>query len=255
MKFLSLSERGEDGVRELCWERRSLLPLSAAALVAASIRERLQGALGAVEVRLFAPRIPDDSGWRVLRAGARIDGLSGPLGVAAFITRPEELRSLVGLAFGATIPASRALSVVEAEVFERFLRLIAPALAPLCGPTSAPLEAMGERSFSSYFELLVEGGACGRLGVALEREPQPGAPHAAPIERIGEIELTLSARAECAELRAAEIAAWVPGAFVPLRRGEIALLADGEPLARGELGVRNNHFAVAIDRGVTASSD
>ena len=255
MKFLSFSARDEAGMRELRWERRSLLPLSAAALVAASVRERLQSAIGAVDVRLFAPRIPDDDGWLVLRAGARTDGLCGPLGVAAFITRPEELRSLVGLAFGVTIPASRALSAVEAEVFERFLRLIAPALAPLCGPTSAPLEAMGERRFSSYFELLVEGGACGRLGVALESEPQPGTAHAAPIERIGEIELALAARAECAELRTAEIAAWAPGAFVPLRRREITLLANGEALARGELGVRNNHYAVAIGRGATTSSD
>ena len=255
MRFLAFSERDATGLRALRWERRSLLPLSAAALVAANVRERLQGALGAVEVRLFAPRIPDDEGWLVLRAGARIDGLCGPLGAAAFLIRPDEVRSLVGLAFGVTIPANRALSAVEAEVFERFLRLIAPALAPLCGPTSAPLEAMGERCFRSYFELLVEGGACGRLGVALESEPQPGTPHAAPIERIGDVELALTARAECAHLRAAEIAAWAPGAVVPLRRREIALLADGEALASGELGVRNNHFAVAIGRGAITTSD
>lgn len=255
MRFLSFPERTEETVREMQWEQRSLVPLSAAALVAANVRERLQGALGSVEVRLFAPRIPDEVGWTALRAGARIDGVRGPLGVAAFVTRPEELRSLVGLAFGVAIPGGRALSVVEKQVFERFLRLIAPALAPLCGGGGAAPEAMGDRRFSSYFELLVEGGACGRLGVALESEPQPGAPHAAPIERIAHIELALHARAECAQMRAGEIAAWAPGALVPLRRGEITLVADGEALARGELGVRNHHFAVAIARGATTSND
>ncbi|MDH2909205.1 MAG: FliM/FliN family flagellar motor C-terminal domain-containing protein [Candidatus Eremiobacteraeota bacterium] len=254
MRFLSFPERTEETVREMQWEQRSLVPLSAAALVAANVRERLQGALGAVEVRLFAPRMPDEDGWTALRAGARIDGVRGPLGIAAFITRPEELRSLVGLAFGVAIPSGRALSAVETQVFERFLRLIAPALAPLCGGGAAP-EAMEERRFSSYFELLVESGACGRLGIALESEPQPGAPHAAPIERIAHIELALHARAECAQMRAGEIAAWAPGALVPLRRNEITLVADGEALARGELGVRNNHFAVAIARGATTSND
>ena len=254
MRFLSFSERTDERMRELVWEQRSLLPLSAAALVAANVRERLQGALGTVDVRLFAPRIPDESGWATLRKGARIDGVRGPLGAAAFVTRPEELRALVGLAFGVAIPVGRALSSVEAQVFERFLRLIAPALAPLCGGIGA-LESMGERRFSSYFELLVEGGSCGRLGIALENEPQPGAAHAAPIERIAHLELSLRARAECAQMPAAEIAAWAPGALVPLRRCEITLVADGEALGRGELGVRNHHFAVAIGRGAITSND
>jgi len=255
VKFLAFSPRRDERLREPLWEHRSLLPLSAAALVAANVRERLQDALGSIEVRLFAPRIPDEEGWATLTAGARIDGVPGPLGVAAFVTRPDELRSLVGLAFGVTIPSGRALSAVEAQVFERFLRLIAPALAPLCGTTGAPFEAMGGRRFSSYFELLVEGGACGRLGVALESEPHPGCPHAAPIERIGHLDLTLRARAQCAQLRGAEIAAWAPGVLVPLRRREITLVADGEVLASGELGVRNDHFAVAIERGATTSTD
>jgi len=255
VRFLAFPERTEETTREIQWEQRSLVPLSAAALVAANVRERLQGALGAVEVRLFAPRIPDDDGWAALRAGARIDGVRGPLGAAAFVTRPEELRSLVGLAFGVAIPNGRALSVVETQVFERFLRLIAPALAPLCGGGNAAPEPMGERRFSSYFELLVEGGACGRLGIALESEPQPSAPHAAPIERIAHLELALHARAECAQMRAGEIAAWALGTLVPLRRREITLVADGEALARGELGVRNNHYAVAIERGATTSND
>ena len=89
MRFLSFSERTEERTREIAWERRSLLPLSAAALVAANVRERLQGALGTVEVRLFAPRIPDEAGWTTLRTGSRIDGVRGALGAAAFVTRPD----------------------------------------------------------------------------------------------------------------------------------------------------------------------
>ncbi|HUY10942.1 MAG TPA: FliM/FliN family flagellar motor C-terminal domain-containing protein [Candidatus Dormibacteraeota bacterium] len=251
MRFLAFPPvPGADGaVRDASWEARSLLPLSAAALVAAGVRERLQGALAPVEVRLLAPRIPSAESWATLLAEARIDAVRGTVGVAAFITRPSELRTLIGLAFGVEIPVGRALSGLESEVFERFIRLLAPTLAPLCGgQLSAP--ARVERSgFHTYFELLVEGEACGRLGVALECDPEAGrATGALPVEAFADAQLELRARAFCAELPIGEIAAWAPGALLPFEDRRIEILANGEPLACGELGVRKNRFAVAVGR-------
>ncbi|MBV8490591.1 MAG: hypothetical protein JO199_08680, partial [Candidatus Eremiobacteraeota bacterium] len=88
-------------IRRARFERRSMLPVGAACLVAASVRESLASAWGrATVVRLFEPAIPSPSAWEAIASGAAIYRVRGDACDAAIVLRPPDAAALAAAAFG-----------------------------------------------------------------------------------------------------------------------------------------------------------
>jgi flagellar motor switch/type III secretory pathway protein FliN len=238
-------------VRRACFERRSSLPVSAACLVANSIRETLGALLAApVQLRLLEPVIPDGPAWQAIARGAQLFAVRGPVCDAAFVLRPQDALALAGSAFGERAGSTRPLSAVEQEVLVRALRGLAGSLAPVCGRELSPLERILDiRGFTTYFELLMERPAAARIGVALSRDPVARGAATLRIEDLLDVELEVCVQFASGALPAAAFLDLRPGSDVPMktRVGEPGLLkADGAVLARGECGAIGERNAMII---------
>jgi hypothetical protein len=92
MMVLGFARRGEyvggRYVRRAVLEPRSLLPVSAACLVANGVRERLAEILATdVSLRLLEPRLPDPDAWHAIARDATCYRVRGPLADAAVVLR------------------------------------------------------------------------------------------------------------------------------------------------------------------------
>lgn len=241
-------------VRRSRFERRSSLPVSAACLVANSIRETLGALLATpVSLRLLEPVIPDAQAWQAIAAGAQLFALRGPVCDAAFVLRPRDALALAGSAFGEHEDAARQLSAVEQEVLVRALRGIAGSLAPVCGRELLPLERILDiRGFVTYFELIVERPAKARIGVALSRDPAARGSATLRLEDLLDVEVEVCVQFAYGTLPAAGFLDLRPGSNVPMktRVGDPGLLKAGAAvLARGEcgaVGARNAMIVAAV---------
>ena len=161
------------GVRRGTFEERSLLPVSAACIVANAMRERLTTLCGrCVDLRLWPPAVPCASAWETILRGAQLHVIRGSLCDAAFVLRPFDAQALATLLFGERPceHAERALSPLESEITRRAIAAVAVTLAPVCG--EGTVEPRSSRtSFVTYFELHVLEPAPLCIGIALSREP------------------------------------------------------------------------------------
>ena len=242
---------GGKRVRRACFERRSSLPVSAACLVANSVRETLGALLATpVHLRLLEPVLPDPQAWQTIAAEAQLFAVRGPVCDAAFVLRPQDALALAGSAFGEHAGSMRPLSALEQEVLARALRGLAGSLAPLCGRELSPLERILDiRGFVTYFELLLERPAAARIGIALSRDPLARGSGTLQIEDLLDVELEVSVHFARGTLPAAAFLDLRPGSDVPMktRVGEPGLLqAGGAVLARGECGAMGEHNAMII---------
>lgn len=239
-------------IREACFKPRSTLTVSAACVVANGIRETLAAVLCApVTLRLLEPLVPDRAGWDAICGGALLFRTRGSAAEAAFVLRPADASALAFAAFGEPPVEPRALSPVENEVLLRAVRMLCPALAPVCGPGLSPLERILDISgYATYFELLVERPVPVRLGVALSRDP-PCLQGAATLRLADllDVEIELTAELAGGYLPAAAFLDLRVGADVPMmtRIGEAGLLkVDGLVLARGECGSLRERSALFV---------
>lgn len=238
-------------LRRACFERRSMMALSSACVVASGVREMLAGILGQpVSLRLLAPVLPDPQGWRALCAGAALFGVRGPACEAAFVLRPREAVALAACAFGETVADERPLSTIEAEVLLRAVRALAGSLAPLCGAELGPLERLeGDRQYVTYFELLVERPAAVRIGIALSKDPCSPGTATLRLEDLLDVRVEVSVECARGTLEAGAFLDLRPGADVPMttRIGEPGCLKlGGAVLARGECGAIGERSALIV---------
>ena len=78
-------------VRASRFEKRSLLPVSAACVVANGVRQTLGELLGAtVAVRLLEPVLPAREAWSQICAGAIVFAISGESSDAALVLRADD---------------------------------------------------------------------------------------------------------------------------------------------------------------------
>jgi flagellar motor switch/type III secretory pathway protein FliN len=236
-------------VRPAVFEERSLLPVSAACVVANAMRETLGSLFAApVEVRLFEPLIPSADAWHAIADRAHVFGIRGSLADAAIVLRPGDAVSLVGAAFGETLCAARPLSPIERTVLERTVRAMTAACVPVCGSCGEPAALSELRGFATFFEVAVERPVPARIGIALSREPQPKRGDAVSRSALDDVPLELAVRLEGATIPAHALELEV-GAVIPLGRGpELAgrLAVAGRTLARGECGVKGVRYAITL---------
>lgn len=239
-------------VRRACFERRSLLPVSAACVVASGVRETLGALLASpVSLRLLEPVIPDPAAWSAICAGAQLFGLRGQACDAAFVLRPGDALALTSSAFGEEPDAAaRELSAVEHRVLLRALRGIAGCLCSVCGPQTSALERILDiGGYVTYFELLVERPVCARIGVALSRDPAAQRASTLRIEDLLDVEIELSVDFARGALPAGAFLDLRAGTNVPMttRIGEPGCLrVGGAVLARGECGAMGGRNAMIV---------
>lgn len=256
MKALAFEHRGriENGrsVRRACFRNRSLLPVSAACLVANSVRESLAASLGApVAMRLFEPVVPDRAAWAAIVDGAQLFRVQGPLADAVLVLRRRDALKLAVAAFGECAPPpERELSAIEREVLERAMQIVAGCLTPVCGASEGPLERIAAfHGYTTYFELLVEQPIDLRIGVALSRETLQKANAGVRREDLGSVAIDLCVEFASGTLDAAAFLRLRAGDIVPLstKLSERGLLKAGNSIvARGECGALNGRNAFVI---------
>jgi len=247
-------------IRTLTFEERSMLPVSAACVVASSVRETLGALFGeTVSLRLYEPVIPHAAAWNAIVRNANIYRVRGAVVDAAVIVRAEDASALAAAAFGEREARSTALSAIERTVLERIVRAVAAQCGPVCG-TAAELTVEQQpdmQSLRTFFELQVERPVRARIGIALSRDPLPESQPGLGVDDLLELDVDLSVFVEVGSHPATEIAALEPGRILPIPEGALrgTLLLAGRPLAAGECGVHGQHYALAIDRTPTGRDE
>lgn len=259
MKHLTFAETSEhaDGrrIRRALFRERSLLPVSAACVVANAARELLGSMTGgAVPVRLFEPVVPDARAWEAVARDAYCFGVRGSASDAAIVLRPPDALALAAWLFGESGAAARGLSAVEESVLSRCVAALSGTLVPVCGNlTGPPVRLAAIPGMATYFELSI-GSKAVRIGIALAREPAGAAGPTLDASVLRHVEIELRARVGPIELPAMAVAALAPGDVLPLATGgglRASIVLDGAPSASGEVGVRGQRYAVAVDMPMT----
>lgn len=237
-------------VRRAQFERRSLLPVSAACVVANGIRECLSTLLAVrVDLRLLEPAIPDPRAWAAISEGAYVFATRGSACGAAFVLRPNDASTLAAAAFGEQ-PAERPLSSLEHEVLVRALRALASSLAPICGRDLSPLETVADiAGYVTYFEVLSPAPLPFRIGIALSRDPAPLSPGTLGIADLLDVELELGVTVAQGFMDAGSLLRLRPGVEVPMTTavGDPGLLTlDAAIVGRGECGVLGNRNVLVL---------
>lgn len=255
MKVLGFerSARSEAGyaLRERRFDDRSSLPITAACLVANSIREKLAALFRtSVSLRLLEPVIPSPDAWPAIACDAEVFGLRGQLCDAAIVLQREDALTLAAALFGESQEAARALSPLENELLFRTVQTLASALTPLCGLGSQrPARIKNLRGFVTYFELLLEAPFTARIGLAMSRDtPAVAAPEITPV-MLDDVTATLSVQIACGYVGAGTLLQLRPGSCLKLetRLGDAAVLRAGSHvLGRGECGEFEEAWALLL---------
>lgn len=245
MKHLVFS--GAERVRPAEFVERSLLPVSAACIVANAIRERLATLSRAeVDLRLWPPAIPRADAWDAILRDARVYVIRGARADAAIVLRPHDANALAALLFGESeaSPAERALSPIESEITRRAVAALASSLAAVCGETR--VEESSGIDAVTYFELHVLAPVAFCIGIALSREPQAGVARKVQGEAILAALFTVSVELPLRLLRAEQIAGLKFGDVLEADSPRATLRANGEIYARGACGVSGDRFAMRL---------
>jgi len=256
MKVLGFEPRGcvTSGrrVRAGRFETRSMLPVSAACVVANAARQTLAELLGIpVTLRLLEPVLPSREAWAHICDGALMYAVNGEQCDAAFVLRRDDALALAGAALGERLEDPRDLSAIESELIARMVRALSGALAAVCGAqrgaTLSKIFALA--GFTTYFELIVAEPVPARIGIALSREPRPAVHPAIVPEALRVVDLEL-----CVELAHA----FAPATSVMrLRAGQVvsfdtalgaaAIVRAGETIiAHGDCGEIESRRVVCL---------
>lgn len=242
-----------DGV--LQFAERSCLPLSAACLVAGSVRERLAALLGVpVALCVLEPEIPDPQAWEVIGQSAHVYRVRGNVADAALILRDRDAKAVAAAAFGETPDLRGAevrLSPLERDVLDRVAAALIGTLVSLCGEQRELVASSAStRDFVSYLELLIDEPVAARLGIALSRDLVPEAVSAVTPSDLADLPLEASVVISLEELTARRLAELAPGDVVPITRPSAlrgSLRIGGRTLAVGTCGVRDGRYALEIE--------
>lgn len=242
-------------VRRSDFIRRSALPLSAACLIANSMRERLAEMFGAdVSLRLLEPQVPDASAWQAIEREALIFVVSGAPCEAAFVLRPADALAFASGVFGERTSDARKLSFLERGVLERAVDALVQALAPVCGPRAARLatRTTGIAGYASYFEVLLEKPVAARIGVAVSRDPDARKGMCLRPSDLSGVRLPLRVELGSCPVDPATFLHLRPGFRLRLqtRAGDAASLKlNGRTVARGDAGAYRGVAALLVRSG------
>jgi hypothetical protein len=243
----------EPSVRVAAFEERSWLPLSAACLVAANVRETLGALLGIpLQTQLFEPAIPRDDGWREIGRDATLYRVRGSVSDAAIVLRLRDATAMAAAAFGETAaPAEppRPLSPLECDILDRAIASIAGALVPVCGSYERDsLERISSLSgFRSYFEIAIDPPVEARIGVALSHDVPPEAAGSLTLDVLSAVEVRVDAIVDVAQVTAQAVASLSTGDMFGLHGWNVArLTVAGRTVGTGPAGIRNGHYALSL---------
>jgi hypothetical protein len=259
MKCLTFSRESATGgvrrVRSARFEERSLLPVSAACIVAAGMRETFSALFGApVTLRLLEPVIPAPHAWPAIVREALLFCVRGNVADAAVVLRPRDAVALANAAFGEPDGdlALRPLSSIESEVLGRAVAAIARSLGPVCGVRDgATAEAIASiDGFSTFFELRLERPIEASVGIALSRDPVAEPHGRLAAGDLSDLALRLAVTFDVGVLPAARVAELTSGTVLPLPgarafRGKLHL--GGRTVGHGICGVRDGRYALTIE--------
>jgi flagellar motor switch protein FliM len=245
----------EKRIRRAAFQARSLLPVSAACVVANGVRETLSSLLAqAVVMRLIEPSIPSSSGWRAILENARLYLIRGKVADAGVVLRPADAIALAAALFGeaGSLLQPRSLSRVECDVLDRMVASVALSCGAVCGVREgrSPERVGALDGFVTYFELLVEAPLGARIGIALSRDPSPERSAAIDATHLASVKLKTSVLLEVGSLEAAQTTRLGAGAVLPIAAAALArctLAAHGHPVARGVGGASNGRYALMTD--------
>jgi hypothetical protein len=242
-------------VRPARFEERSSLPVSAACIVAAAMRETFAALFGApVTLRLLEPVIPPPHAWPAIVREALLFGVRGTVADAAIVLRSRDAVALANAAFGELDGevAARPLSSIESEVLARAVAAIARSLGPVCGVRDgATAEAIASiDGFTTFFEVRLERPVEASVGIALSRDPAIEPHGRLAAGDLSDLALRLQVTFDIGELPAAQVAALTSGAVLPLPgaapfRGKLQL--GRRTLGHGTCGVRDGRYALTIE--------
>lgn len=261
MRSLTFDRRATGGgalaaVRRARFAARSLLPVSAACVVANGARETLGTLLGApVAIRLLEPVIPAPQAWTAILHGAYVYRVSGRVCDAAIVIRRGDAVALTGALFGearATGDGVRALSPIECEVLDRLANAIAGNLSAVCGQReNHAAERVARLSgFVTYFELAADEPVIARLGVALSRDPSPEARGALDSKHLADVRIEVRLSFDLEPVEAAVLTRVTVGRLFPISAAALqrARLSAGRgTLARGPCGAAGGRYALAVE--------
>lgn len=244
--------RGGKRVRRATFVRRSALPVSAACLVANSMRERLASMLATeVSLRLLEPHVPDARAWSAIARDALIFPVGGAHCEAAFVLRPYDALAVASGVFGESISDARKLSGLESGVLDRAIEALVNTLAPVCGSRAALLRAgsSGIGEYASYFEVLLEKPISARIGVAVSRDPDNRRGDCLRPADLFDVRLPLRVELGACSVDPAGFLELRPGFQIRLQRraGEAAILRlNGRRVAHGEAGTYRGVNALLV---------
>jgi hypothetical protein len=247
-------------IRRLSFEERSMLPVSAACIVASGVRETLAKLFGeTVTLKLYEPTIPQPAAWNAIVRNATIYRVRSASIEAAVIVRAVDASALAAAAFGERESRASALSTLERTVLERIVRAIALQFGPICGAQAElALDLPPDlRALRTFFELQVEHPVRARIGIALSRDPLPESQPGVALDDLCDLEVELAVHVDVGRHPAADVAALEPGAVLSLPAGALrgTLLLAGRLLAVGECGVHGRYYALAVDRAPGGRDD
>lgn len=241
-------------LRAAAFEQRSLLPVSAACVVAAAVQQTLSNLLGvSVVTRVFEPAIPSPRAWAAISAGASIHCVRGSVSDAAIVLRPGDALALAGAAFGEFPPDRRRTpSPIERDLLDRCVCALAGSLTAVCGRTDTGFERIESLDgFTTYFEVTIDAPFEARIGFALSREPEPEPRGQLCVGDLGDVDVDARAAIELGRVDAGEVARLALGAMLPITGTSMAhgsLRLGGRTLARGNCGVRGGRYAFCVER-------
>ncbi|MBC5829065.1 MAG: FliM/FliN family flagellar motor switch protein [Candidatus Eremiobacteraeota bacterium] len=240
-------------VKAATFERRSRLPISAACVVANTVREILAAILARpVNVALCEPVIPSAQAWSVLIDGATIFRARGHLSDGAFIVRPADAVALTSGIFREECAIeARALSAIEADVLQRAIASLGKALGSVCGLSEdcAVTRCTELSGYCTYFELLFDAPFQAALGVALSRDPVERISRKLDCAHLLDVEVHVAAQFASGSITAETLLGMKPGTLLrmdtKLSGGAVLTVADGT-VYHGECGAldRRNVFLV-----------
>lgn len=248
-----VDDPNQPSVRRAAFEERSWLPLSAACLVAANVRETLGALLGIpLQTRLFEPAIPRDDGWREIGRDATLYRVRGSVSDAAIVLRLRDATAMAAAAFGESAAAAeppRPLSPLECDILDRAVASIAGALVPVCGPYERDsIERIPSLSgFRSYFEVAIDPPVEARIGVAVSHDVPPEPAGSLTVDALSGVEVRVDAIVDVAKVTAHAVVSLRTGDMFGLHGWNAArLMVAGRTVGTGPAGVRNDHYALSL---------
>lgn len=252
--------RGGKHVRYARFVRRSALPVSAACLVANSLRERLASMLATeVSLRLLEPQVPDAPAWCAIARDALIFSVGGAPCGAAFVLRPYDALAVASSIFGERVSDTRKLSGLESGVLDRAIEALVNTLAPVCGARAMLLRAGTPdiSAYASYFEVLLEKPVSARIGVAVSRDPDRPRHDCLRPGDLLDVRLPLRVEFGACAVDPAAVLELRAGFKIRLqtRAGDAATLrVHGRRVAQGDAGAYRGAAALLV-RGVVGPSE